>query len=588
MRRPISVAESIWLPAGRPETVLLVGALASVAFISFHESITEALRWLLGRESQIPRLEPLRAGRPLKVAVLGSGLAGSTVALWLRDAFGDDGDLDLAVICDGPVGGRCQTIEFEAQKYEAGASIFSEMNTYLLALLRRFALRKWHVSGLHQPCGVFDGTHLVLCGVSTAAVGGWAAAARVLTLCRLAWHFGPWSMWRLQGLASSSSLLNMSGLYRALRDGATFAHPRELLSTLGHNALRLSERSAAHWFQRDLRLPRKAVQELVEPGLRAGFGGQGCAELHAFAGLAGVCGGLHSRCFSVCGGSSLIPERAVEAARPRLLRGTARLVRRRARAGAHEPCFEVAYDASVCGEAMKGSGPSRPSCKAGGREAEGLLVENFHLVVVAHPLEHSVLRFEGCCGDTRERGQHEDNPHLLPFRQSVAHFVHGTLNLQCFFSDGTEDDPQQAAVPSFVPSRVWTTASAGCPFYAISLQFPVSTRTLEEARRVLASAERGVPQVYKILATRQLTEREIDVWFRRCSGSSVKVVDWYAYPQYSAPQSFQPFVLDKAGVFYVNAIEQVVSSMEMSLIGARNVVNLVTDWVGQRRGPRGF
>jgi len=326
------------------------------------------------------------------------------------------------------------------------------------------------------------------------------------------------------------------------------------------------------------------VRELAEPGLRFAFSGQSCTELHALAGLAGICGGISGRRFVACGGSGCVPARAFEAARPRLLRGTARLVRQTARPAPHEPGFEVAYDASARGEAMRGSGPSRPSrCRADAGEAEGLLVESFHVVVVAHPLEHSALRFEGCCSDAVS----EATLPLPSFRRSVAHFVHGTLNLPSFSSDGGEDE-QQADLPPFIPPQVWTTADSTAPFYAIGLQFPTATATPEEARRLAAGAERGEPQVYKVLAGRHLTEREIDAWFRRRRGSPICVVDWHACPQYSAPQDFRPFVLDKAGVYYVNAIEQAASTMEMSLLGARNVVNLVVDWVGQRRVQRGF
>mmetsp|Transcript_93233 Transcript_93233/g.272926 ORF Transcript_93233/g.272926 Transcript_93233/m.272926 type:complete len:586 (+) Transcript_93233:58-1815(+) len=585
MGRPGAVAESIWLSAGRTETLVCVGALASVTFFSsFAEGLSEAVRWLLGKDCHVPRAAPVRAGRQLKVAILGGGLSGSAAALWLRDAFGDGANIDLVVICDGPVGGRCQTLDFADGRYEAGSSTFSDMNPYFVALLRRFSIGRWCMSKLHLPFGVSDGSHIVFSAVGTAAAGGWSAVARFLTYWRLIWSFGPWSLWKLRGLGKSAAPFESLGLYRALRDGAAFSHPRELLSTVGHDVLRSSERPAGQCLLRDLRLSRKMVQELVEPGLRATFAGQGCSELHALAGLAGIVGrGLCCRQFSVCGGTGLVPERALEAARPRVLSGTARLVRKTAGAGPSEPSFEVGYDATVRGETMKASGPSRPSVsKTAAGEAEGLLVENFHVVLVAHPLEHSVLRFEGCCGETI--GQ--DGPKLPPFRRSVAHFVHGTLKLQHFFKEGSEDDPVVA--PSCVPAYVWTTANSALPFYAISLQFPVTTRTQAEARKILASAEQGAPQVYKVLATRQLAEQELDEWFDRCSTSPVQIVDWHACPQYGAPQSFRPFVLDKAGVLYVSAMEQVASTMEMSLVGARNVVNLVADWVGQRRGPHGF
>merc|ERR1712217_1002154 len=97
----------------------------------------------------------------------------------------------------------------------------------------------------------------------------------------------------------------------------------------------------------------------------------------------------------------------------------------------------------------------------------------------------------------------------------------------------------------------------------------------------------GEPQVYKVVAPCELSEHEIDKWFARCDGSPVHVAH-YKCAQYSAPQSFHPFVFDAAGVYYIDAAAHLNSTKEMSLIGARNVVNLIRNWIEQRRGPCGF
>merc|ERR1712113_548015 len=132
-----------------------------------------------------------------------------------------------------------------------------------------------------------------------------------------------------------------------------------------------------------------------------------------------------------------------------------------------------------------------------------------------------------------------------------------------------------------------TTADSKLPFYSISLELPINLKTAKEVREMTISAESGQPQVYKIIAPRRLSEHEIDKWFLRCKGSPIRVIDCTC-PQHNVPQTFRPFVFDTAGVYYVNAVDHLSSSMEMSLIGSRNVVNLITDWVEQRRGPCGF
>jgi prenylcysteine oxidase/farnesylcysteine lyase len=44
---------------------------------------------------------------------------------------------------------------------------------------------------------------------------------------------------------------------------------------------------------------------------------------------------------------------------------------------------------------------------------------------------------------------------------------------------------------------------------------------------------------------------------------------WQAYPQFSPPEQYSPFLL-APGLYYNNAIENFASAMEMSAIAARN------------------
>eukprot|EP00927_Polykrikos_kofoidii_P030236 TRINITY_DN26045_c0_g2_i2.p1 TRINITY_DN26045_c0_g2~~TRINITY_DN26045_c0_g2_i2.p1 ORF type:complete len:658 (-),score=112.66 TRINITY_DN26045_c0_g2_i2:80-2053(-) len=646
-----------WRRSGRgPDSTwaaaTLVVAAAALAF--GRQALVDAARWHLGYDGRPSPGVPLR--RRLKVAILGGGIGGSAVALWLRDALGDVHDLDLTVICDGPIGGRCQTAELQGLRFEVGCGIVPGMAWYFRSLMRRFKIKRRAGSGFHLPRCIFDGSDFLLCSLSSAAMGGSHTLARLFTALKLAQRFGFGACWRLWLLTSASWMLDWRSLRRALHNGATFGHPREMLSILGPWTLRLPSRSAKHWLLREVGLPRELVSKVVEPALRNGYGGQGCDDLNALAGLLGISsGGVNDNGFAVLGGVGEVPRYAFEAAQPRHICGSARVVRRVTASKPHEPMFEVAYDANGLGEAMKGSGSSSPSSRSRGKPAhsdvEGLLVEAFHLVVVAHPLERSSLRFEACCGVPFGGGEgnpgacgeastlgsggggcggsvaasgfnvHGDAtaatqvfassadtalPSLIRFRRCVVHLVRGTLDIRRFSKDAVEADAEGAAdvaavrfarrvargksveadgrlveVPCYIPAKVLTTADSTAPFYSVDLQLPVDLDSSTAARKLLESAERGEPQVYRVLAPRPLSDAEIDTWFLRRGAEPVQIVDWYACPQYSAPQAFRPFVLDSNGVYYVNAIEEVSSSVEMSLISARNVVNLVLDWVNR-------
>jgi len=344
-------------------------------------------------------------------------------------------------------------------------------------------------------------------------------------------------------------------------------------------------------------IPGALVQELAEPGMRCNYGGQSCSTLHALVGLVSIVGGISNKYFRVLGGNSQVAECSMARARPRIIHGLGRVLRKNRNSNTlYDPAFEVGYYVTPEGDdrAFAAAEASRGASE-GSDQAEGLFMEAFHIVVVAHPLERSSLTFEECCNSVQASPRSE-------FRRCTAHFLRGTLNLRYFAeapirqatpselrraSGAYEDDPQ-LSMPLFAPAQIFTTVDSTTPFYSIGLQIPVDISSVATADEIVASAERGEPQVYKIFAPRPLPEEELDKWITRSPGSAVQVVDWYAYPQYTVPQSFQPFVLDQDGVYYINAIEQVASAMEMSLIGARNVANLIEDWVAQRRGPRGF
>ena len=85
-------------------------------------AVAVSLRWLRVDDLWLSRpLSRRKLRRKLRVAIVGAGFGGASLARWLRDMYGDD--LELTIVSDGPVGGRCQTISCmpENRSYEAGA-----------------------------------------------------------------------------------------------------------------------------------------------------------------------------------------------------------------------------------------------------------------------------------------------------------------------------------------------------------------------------------------------------------------------------------------------------------------------------------
>ena len=89
-----------------------------------------------------------------------------------------------------------------------------------------------------------------------------------------------------------------------------------------------------------------------------------------------------------------------------------------------------------------------------------------------------------------------------------------------------------------------------------------------------------VDNVWKVFSRKPLTDDEKLKLFSESKQS--KEVIWLAYPHYTPPEKFLPFILDD-GVFYVNAIEWAASAMEMSALSGRNAALLTGNYLNKTK-----
>jgi prenylcysteine oxidase/farnesylcysteine lyase len=294
------------------------------------------------RSTALPRQPPLR--RKLRVAIIGAGVGGTALAYWLRELYGED--VELTIVSDGAIGGRCQSVRVGGRDYEGGAAIISELNEYMRGFMRRLGLTELYHPRLCKPTGIFDGEQIVVCEADpeTEAPLGIRRLAPLRSAWRFAHRYGLFGLARLQRLMKAPAAPQFERLYAALQHGEAYPHPRELLAALGPQCEALTRESTASWLSRPAAeggggLSKRVVDELVTGGMRSNYGGQGCESLHAFVGLVSIAGGIASRCFAVRGGNVQIPEGLVALAQPdRLLIGsTARAVRRQKESSGDEP-----------------------------------------------------------------------------------------------------------------------------------------------------------------------------------------------------------------------------------------------------------
>ena len=66
----------------------------------------------------------------LKVAVIGTGIGGSSAAYFIHKSLGEDTTIDVFEKAD-KVGGRMAVVEMDGEAFEAGASIVHDSNKYI-------------------------------------------------------------------------------------------------------------------------------------------------------------------------------------------------------------------------------------------------------------------------------------------------------------------------------------------------------------------------------------------------------------------------------------------------------------------------
>lgn len=181
----------------------------------------------------------------------------------------------------------------------------------------------------------------------------------------------------------------------------------------------------------------------------------------------------------------------------------------------------------------------------------------YDAVVVAAPLEVPAC-FLTCpkCTDWPEKDK------MGHYQQTIASFIQAPLNSKYFgYESGDE-----------IPKNIFTTENESIPFSSIGLKTTVEGKPIN-------------PSLFKVFSRKPLTNETINKIFlinnnseKKENITEIKSVSWLAYPHYTPPEKFLPFVLDE-GVFYVNAIERAASAMEMSAIGGRNAALLVSHYL---------
>eukprot|EP00043_Microstomoeca_roanoka_P012228 m.117570 g.117570 ORF g.117570 m.117570 type:complete len:618 (-) comp15432_c0_seq3:28-1881(-) len=165
----------------------------------------------------------------------------------------------------------------------------------------------------------------------------------------------------------------------------------------------------------------------------------------------------------------------------------------------------------------------------------------YDAVVIATPLEESNIQLdEAMAAKIIPRTMHT----------TVATFVEGSINSTYY---GIRPELRH-------PALILTKELENVPFNCIGLVADNSTHK-----------NTGL---FKVFSRSPLTKEDLQLMFLEYKEDTIQEYQWKAYPKFTPPESFSPFVLGE-GVFYPNAIENSASAMEMSAIAAKNAVLLI-------------
>jgi prenylcysteine oxidase/farnesylcysteine lyase len=432
----------------------------------------------------------------LDIGVVGGGIAGCSVAWFLRQALGEEAT--LTVYEREPVlGGRLATIDVAGTPVEAGGTIIHETNRYMAGFVDRLSLERvephQREEGGGERVGVWNGQRLVFRTRDSA----------LLTRLAAVWRYGLTAPLRMQR-AVTRGVEQWNQVYEHLERGTGFDSPLALCSQLG--LADLLEEDGRQWLARN-GVRGRFVDEYATPVGRIMYGQD--VSMHALATSIALAGaGLAGTLFSVGGGNRRVCEGLV----------------RDAGATLHTNTGVESISRSDAAFTLRLS--------EGGSAAHDV-------VVLATPAGPSGLEISGV-------EQPDSATRARAFQTTWATFIKGTPRPGYFGLVSATD----------LPETVLTVEDDAVPFSSLGL----------------VGVSPDGQKVYKLFSREPVPESLLDDLFT--SRDTVEQMRWEAYPVLRPSGDLPPFRLAD-DLYWVNAMEFAVSTMETEAVAARNVANLI-------------
>ncbi|KAI1792233.1 FAD/NAD(P)-binding domain-containing protein [Ganoderma leucocontextum] len=463
---------------------------------------------------------------PNRIAIIGAGAAGSSAAFWIskaKERYGLDVEVDV-YDKNAYIGGRSTTVypydDPSLEPHELGASIFVKANKNMWRAVDEFGLERVKFDGDDDEgvMGIWDGHEFLLTTGGGGFYSNWFDKIKIL------WRYGYQAPTKTQVLVKS-----MVDKFLTLYEPSP---PRWSNITSIVNDLEWTDHTAQTMSEYlDLQgIDRRFSRELVEAATRVNYG-QDVDKIHA---LEGMCSLAANGAASVKGGNWQVFEKFIATSGAQVFLNTT--VKSITKLSQNVP-FIVQTTASDHARL-------------------------YRAVILAAPFHQTGIKI------TTERSSLASVPPQPYVRLHVT-----LLSTSARMPNATYFNlPEGSKVPAALLTThdgVRQRGRAEPEFNSLTYHGHVLTK--EGEKRLTAAGEEE--WVVKIFSKQRPTNEWLGAMFEGKVGWVLRK-EWDAYPHLPPTTEFPPVKL-MDGLYYVNAFEPLISTMETETIAARNVVELL-------------
>lgn len=451
----------------------------------------------------------------VSVAIIGSGLGGSGVSYYLNNLqLKDSKGKKLKIYLYEQtcrIGGRSHSIKFQGKDYEVGRYFIHTRNVLANEIVEKLGLSKRQSRYYHRE---LPKTKL---GIFDSQVCTIKEEDNILfTVFNFIAHYG-FNLFTFHQLVSTK-LDQIDRIYSKMNERA-FRSVRELLSVIDDSILNMTDMTTYDYFN-SFSIEETIINELANAATLFYYG-QDVNKVHALAGVIALTGiDITGNVWTVDGGIEKLALKMAEASEASIILNTA---------------IDKVYT-------NQNESYSLVDAHGGQRTVDA--------VIIAHPLATSGLLFY-------QASKFAKDNILAEKKKKYTHLVTTLVS------------GERKLVDSFCSTMDLIVCKEDYLFHSISFTLPVDSLVHDTCSNFSCLA-------YKLVSKDEISNELLGYLFNQVE--EVQSFPSDSCPSYNVDQislgQGARFKLQD-GLYYVNAIEWAASSIEMTLIGAKNVASLV-------------